>query len=314
MSVAEPAGSEPPSGTARTLRAPVPVDLATTLWPLQRGTGDPCHIGTPDGAIWRASRVRTGPVSYRLTQRARDEIGCRAWGPGAEEFVETLPELFCLDEDLSGFAPTEPKVADAHRRFPGLRMLRTGRVFETLVPTILEQKVHGIAARRSWRLLVRRYGEPAPGPVPPGLTVPPAAAAWRMVPSWVFHQAGVGPERSRAIVAAARVADRFDQPGCPPSEIQRRLSAVPGIGPWTVAEVSQRALGDADAVSVGDFHLAAMIGWTLAGRPFDDGEMLQHLAPLRPHRYRAIRLLVVGGHAVKPKFGPRTAVTDHSWH
>ena len=32
----------------------------------------------------------------------------------------------------------------------------------------------------------------------------------------------------------------------------------------------------------------------------------------RPHRYRAIRLLQVSGQAVKPKFGPRTAVTDHS--
>ncbi len=288
----------------------MPVDLAASLWPVQRGTGDPCHQRTRDGAFWRASRLSSGPVSYRLSGRPT-EIACRAWGPGAEEFVDRLPRLFCLDEDLSGFTPADPRIAEAHRRHPGLRMLCTGRVFETLVPTILEQKVHGIAARRSWRILVRRYGEPAPGPVPAGLTVPPTAETWRTIPSWVYHRANVDPKRARTIVTAARAADLLDADG---ADVRRRLRAIPGVGEWTVAEVAQRAMGDADAVSVGDFHLAAMIGWTFAGRPFDDAEMIEHLEPLRPHRYRAIRLLQVSGGAVKPKFGPRTQVTDHSMH
>ena len=283
--------------------------------PLHRGGGDPCHLRTRDGAIWRGSRMGSGAVTYRLTQSGRDEVHASAWGPGSAEFLEGMPAMFCLDEDRATFAPTHPKIVDAHRRFPGLRMLRTGRVFEALVPAILEQKVHGIAAWSSWRSLVRRYGERAPGPAPAGLYIPPTAEAWRRVPSWEFHKANVDPKRSRAIVTAAAMADRLEEAvGMSPADAERRLRMVAGVGIWTAAEVAQRALGDADAVSVGDFHLAAIVGWTLVGRPFDDDEMVEYLEPLRPHRYRAIRLLEVSGHAFKPKFGPRTAVTDHSKH
>ncbi|SLI04712.1 3-methyladenine DNA glycosylase/8-oxoguanine DNA glycosylase [Mycobacteroides abscessus subsp. abscessus] len=86
-------------------------------------------------------------------------------------------------------------------------MLRTGRVFEALVPAVLEQKVHTRSARMSWRKLVCRYGEPAPGPAPAGLLLPPDADTWRRVPSWVFHRANVGPQRAQTIVRAAAVAD-----------------------------------------------------------------------------------------------------------
>lgn len=145
--------------------------------------------------------------------------------------------------------------------------------------------------------------------------VPPDAQTWRHVPSWEFHRANVDPRRARTIVTAARVADRLEEAvTMSPADALRRLRTVPGIGEWTAAEVAQRALGDADALSVGDFHLAAMVGWTLLGRPLDDAAMVDYLEPLRPHRYRAVRLLEVAGLAVKPKFGPRTAVTDHTWH
>ena len=60
-----------------------------------------------------------------------------------------------------------------------------------------------------------------------------------------------------------------------------------------------------------DYHLAAMIGWTFLGHPIDDDEMVEYLASFHPHRYRAVRLLIVSGSAVKPKFGPRTPITDH---
>ncbi|MFH5229451.1 DNA-3-methyladenine glycosylase family protein [Antrihabitans spumae] len=303
------------SSLDRSLRADSPVNLAMTIAPLRRGRNDPCHQRTSDGAIWRASLMESGPVTYRLVQHSRQEISARAWGPGGAEFLDQLPRMLCLDESTDDFRPTHPKLIDAHRRFPDLRMLRTGRVFEALVPSILEQKVHGIAALSSWRQLVRKYGTPAPGPAPAGLYVPPSAEVWRHVPSWEFHKANVDPQRSRTIVTAARMADKLDQAATMSREdAQRRLRLVPGVGIWTAAEVAQRALGDADALSVGDYHLAAIVGWTLLGRPIDDAEMVEYLEPLRPHRYRAMQLLVVSGHAHKPKFGPRTTVTDHSWH
>ena len=293
----------------------MPVNLAVTLAPLGRGGGDPCHQVTRDGAIWRTSRMPSGPVTYRLTQRGRHELHAKAWGAGADEFIESVPDLLCLDDDLTSFAPAHPKIVEAHRRFPDLRMLRTRRVFESLVPAVLEQKVHGIAARRSWRRLVRRFGDPAPGPAPAGMRVPPAADIWRQVPSWEFHLANVDPKRAKTIVAAARVADRLETAATlPADDALKLLQTVPGIGVWTAAEIAQRTFGDADTISVGDFHLASMVGWTLLGRPLDDDGMVEYLEPLRPHRYRAVRLLEVSGQAVLPRFGPRTPVTDHTWH
>lgn len=307
------AGVDTVDGMERRLVTEVPVNLALTVSPLRRGSVDPCHRRLPDGSIWRTSLMPSGAVTYRLTQHGRHELRSRAWGPGAEEFTDGFPAMFCLDDDLTDFRPEHPKIVEAHRRFPDLRMLRTGRVMEALVPAILEQRVHGIAARRSWRQLVQKYGEPAPGPAPAGMFVPPSAEAWRFVPSWVFHRANVDPQRSKTIVAAARIADRLEEAAfMNRDDAQHRLRVVPGIGQWTAAEVGQRAFGDSDALSVGDYHLAAVVGWTLAGKPFDDDAMVEYLEPLRPHRYRAIRLLEVSGQAFKPKFGPRTAVTDHS--
>ncbi len=303
------------AGLSRTVRSSRPFDVGLTITPLRRGGGDPCHHIDADGAHWHASRLPSGVVTYRLRQDGRDGAHATAWGPGAEEFLARLDDMLCLEEDLTGFAPEHPKLVEAHRVVPGLRMLRTGLVFESLVPAILEQKVHTKASFASWRALVREFGTPAPGPAPAGLLVAPDARTWQRVPSWKFHRANVGPQRAQTIVRAARVADSIERTATlPPDEAARRLRSLPGIGVWTVAETAQRAFGDADALSIGDYHLAAVVGWSLLGRPIDDAEMVEYLEPLRPHRYRAVRLLALSGQAHKPKFGPRTPITDHRHH
>ncbi|WP_405159803.1 DNA-3-methyladenine glycosylase 2 family protein [Nocardia sp. NBC_01499] len=309
----EPVGD--PTGLARTVTSDRPIDLACTIAPLRRGAGDPCHQTSRDGAHWHASRMSSGPVTYRLTQSGPCSVQGHAWGPGAEEFLDGLDHMLCLDEDMDGFVPDHPKLVEAHRRFPGLRMLRTGLVLEALIPAVLEQKVHTISARGSWRKLVRQFGDTAPGPAPEGLRLPPDADTWRRVPSWAFHRANVGPQRAQTIVRVARVAGSLERAaGVDPAEAARRLRTIPGVGGWTAAETAQRAFGDADALSVGDFHLAAIVGWTLLGHAIDDDTMVEYLEPLRPHRYRAVRLLEISGQAHKPKFGPRTPLTDHTWH
>ncbi|MFD6390597.1 DNA-3-methyladenine glycosylase family protein [Nocardia sp. NPDC060259] len=300
------------AGLSRTVRSTRPFDVGLTVVPLRRGGGDPCHHVDLDGAHWHASRMPSGVVTYRLTQDGRDGAHARAWGPGAEEFLAGLDRMLCLEEDLDDFAPGHPKLVEAHRVVPGLRMLRTGLVFESLVPAILEQKVHTKSSFASWRSLVREFGTKAPGPAPAGLMVAPDAETWRRIPSWKYHRANVGPQRAQTIVRAARVADSIERTAdLPPAEAAQRLRSLPGIGVWTVAETAQRAFGDADALSVGDYHLAAVVGWSLLGRPIDDAEMIEYLEPLRPHRYRAVRLLALSGQARKPKFGPRTPITDH---
>ncbi len=292
-----------------------PVDVSMTLSGLRRGRGDPTFERDGTGSVWRTSRMYSGSVTYRLTQASRHSVTCVAWGLGAAEFIGTVPALLGSEDDASTFAPDHPTLNEAHRQFPHLRLGRTGRVMEALVPAVLEQRVHGISAFASWRKLVSKFGERAPGPTPKPMFVPPTPEVWRRIPSWEYHLANVDPARSKTIVRCARAAERLEEvTSMPPEDATRRLRAIPGVGIWTAAEVAQRALGDADALSVGDYHLAAVVGWSLLGRPLDDAGMIEYMKPLAPHRFRAVRLLAVSGKAIKPKFGPKTPLVDHTRH
>ena len=281
-----------------------------TLSPQRRGPGDPCYQ-LVDGAIWKTSLLPSGPVTARIATSARSTVECEAWGAGAGEFLERLPALLGVHDDAAGFAPEEPTIAAAHRRVPHLRLGRTGQVLEALVPAVLEQRVAGKDAFRAWRLLVTKYGAPAPGPAPERMRVPPPAEVWRRIPSWEFHLANVDPGRARTLVGCAQRADALERLSTRPSEDARTaLMTLPGVGIWTAAEVAQRAWGDADALSVGDYHLSNVVGSTLLGHRIDDDEMLELLEPLRPHRFRAVRLLEVSGLARNPRFGARMAIPN----
>ena len=257
-------------------------------------------------AVWRATRTPAGPATTHLTvSAAGGTVTMRAWGPGADWALASLPELVGAADDAEGFRPALGSVvADLHRRLPGLRIPRSKAVVEALVPSILEQKVVGLEAKRSYARLVRGLGEPAPGP--PGLMVPPDPKTLAATPSWAFHRFGVEHKRADTIRLACSYAARLEETvDLSPADARRRLTALPGIGPWTAAEVGLVALGDADAVSVGDFHLPNQVAWALAGEPrADDARMLELLEPWRGNRGRVIRL-VVAGNGAAPRYGPR---------
>jgi 3-methyladenine DNA glycosylase/8-oxoguanine DNA glycosylase len=288
-----------------------PVDVGAVLSPLRRGSGDPTFQRSADGAIWRTTLQASGPVTARITRSAPNTVNVEAWGSGAAEFTDALPTLLGADDDPAGFTPDEPTIAAAHRRFPHLRIGRTDRVLEALIPAVLEQRVPGAESFRSWRVLVTKFGAPPPGPAPARMRVPPCAEVWRRIPSWEFHRANVDPGRARTIVGCAQRASSLERLSTRRTEHARTaLMSLPGVGVWTAAETAQRAFGDADALSIGDYHLAKVIGWSLLGRPIDDAAMIALLEPMRPHRYRAVRLLEVSGLARNPRFGPRMATRN----
>ena len=298
------------SATVETVwRAGRPLDLLRTLRPLNRGRGDLANT-IVDGVFWRAALTPEGPATLALRQAGPQEARATAWGPGATWSIAGVPDLLGVRDEPAGFVPRHPLLHDTHRRHPGLRMPRTGLVLDALVPAVLEQKVTGTQAHRAWRFLLQRYGTPAPGPLP-GLRVPPPPEVLLEVPTWDWHRAGVDIKRQRAIRAAATVARRLEECcGMTPADALARLRVVPGVGVWTAAETAQRALGDADAVSVGDFHIPALVGWALLGRPLDDDGMLEVLAEWAPHRQRVVRLIELSG-ATKPRFGPRFSPIDY---
>jgi 3-methyladenine DNA glycosylase/8-oxoguanine DNA glycosylase len=316
MALPAPGAGSRAGPASREWQAPFPVDVRLVLSVHRRGTRDPAYRVSGDGAVWRTSRTPDGPGTLRVTARpagpdARTAISAAAWGPGAGWLLHILPSLLGAADDPAGFAPAHPVLRELSRRHPGARIGRSGRVLEALVPAVLEQKVVSPEAHRAWRWLLLRFGDPAPGPAPAGMRVFPAAGTWPRIPSWDWHRAGVEAVRARTIAAAARSAGRVEEIlAMPAADADRRLRALPGIGPWTSAEVRQRACGDADAVSVGDYHLPAAVGWALAGRVVDDAGMLELLAPYRGHRYRAARLIELGG-ARPPRRGPRMPVRDY---
>src|SRR5215469_18058497 len=340
---APPAGAAVPplaGALTRQWQPPFALDWSRTLAVHRRGRGDPAYQVDAYGAAWRTSLTPDGPATIRVhavpaggAGRAGDAGGdvpggasgsatpggedgrltvcASAWGPGAAWLLGTLPGLLGAADDPSGFEPVHPLLQEMSRRHHALRIGRSDRVFEALIPAVLEQKVVGAEAKRAWRLLLLRFGDPPPGPAPHGMRVCPPPRTWARIPSWEWHRAGVELVRARTIIGAARVAHRVEEIATmAPAEADGRLQALSGIGPWTSAEIRQRACGDPDAVSVGDYHLPSIVGWALTRQKVDDAGMLELLAPYAGHRHRAARLLVLSGMG-PPRHGPRNAPRDY---
>ena len=289
-----------------------PLDLGRTVGMLRRGGTDPTMV--IDGPrIWMAFRTDAGIATLCLRQGS-DGVHASAWGPGAAEALDAVPRLCGCDDDAEGFdVSMHPKLEEVARRHPGIRMARTDRVFDALACAIIEQKVTGMQAFGAWRYLVSRFGERAPGPVPRPMFASPSHEVWRGIPSWQWHRAAVEPPQSRTIVSAARRGASIERAALAAADGQDRdrvLTSLHGIGVWTSAETRIRSLGDPDAVSVGDYHLAHEVGFALTGHRTDDDGMLELLAPWAGHRQRIIRLIWASG-SREPRRGARLAPEDH---
>ena len=295
----------------RSVPIPHPIDLARTLGPIRTGRHDPTIL-LNETTVMRASRTPDGPATIRAEHHT-DRFEVEAWGPGADWALDSAPGLLgCLD-DRAGFEPHHPVVERIHRRAPGLRLPATGRVVEAIIPAVLGQRVTGFEANRSFRLLVERYGEPAPGPG--GLTLLPAVDVIAELGYYDLHVIGMEKKRADTLKRVSAHAGRLEAAALESSAaLRERLEAIPGVGTWTSAEVARAALGDADAVSVGDFHLKNVVSWALAQEPRGtDARMLELLEPYAGHRGRVCVLLQSAG-VQAPKYGPRKRIQPTSRH
>lgn len=277
--------------------------FGASVRPLLVPKHDPCGV-LGDGGFWLAARTPDGPAALHLA-RVAGELVATGYGPGASWMVDRADAIAGLRDDVTGFpelAARNPLIKRLASTFAGVRLPATGQIFPRLLRAVLEQKVTGKEAHRSYRAICRHFGEPAPGPV--ALVLPPDPATIAATPYWTFHPFGVEQRRTQALLRAALAAARLDE--CvDAAEATVRMTALPGIGPWTAAEVVRYAYGDPDAVSVGDFHIPNTVAWALAGEARGtDERMLELLEPFRGHRGRVCGLLALGGIGA-PKFGPR---------
>ncbi len=279
---------------SRTLEFEHPLDLVRTMAHGRMGAGDPC-LRVAGTTVWRSTRTPLGLATQRLELVNRHAVQVDAWGPGAEWLLEHASALCGTQDVPESFRPEQPLLRELAHRHPGLRMGRTDAVFETGLFVTLEQRVATRDAWQSWRLLVRALGEPAPGPLA-GMYAPPSPQRIARTPTFVFHRFGIERRRADILRRLAIVAARLEETiELSIEAAYARFRAISGVGPWTSGRIAMLALGDPDAVFVGDLHLPHLVSASLAGEPRgSDERMLELLEPYRGHRARVVRLLLAG--------------------
>lgn len=282
-------------------------NVRATLAVYRAGRSDPT-TQLSDSDFWRATLTPAGPATLHVWWRG-DCVDAQAWGSGAAWMLDRVERM--IGRNDPGFAcPSDahPAVAAAHRNHPGLRVGASSTLYHELLPVVLAQRVTGGEAVAQWRRICLVLGEPAPGP-DHGLRLPPAPARLIAHPAWWFHKLGIESKRAEALRTVARYGSRLEEWSLlQPAAVASKLRLLHGIGVWTIGSVTGPALGDADAVAVGDFHIPNMVSWALAREPRGtDERMLNLLQPYSGQRGRVIRLLGLDGHAA-PKFGPRQRI------
>jgi hypothetical protein len=289
--------------------------MQMTLSPFRYGSADPTTwLGSHD--FVRATFTPDGPATLRISWGAGDgrRVDAEAWGAGAEWLLGRVPAYTGVNDVAVELPHVYPAVTRAARDHPGLRLGASGGLYHELLPTIIAQRITGGEALRQWRSLCLALGEPAPGPFA-RLRLPPAPDSLARRPAWWFHPLGIETKRARALTEVASHARHlWDWAVAGTSVTAARLALMRGVGPWTIGSVLGPALGDPDAVAIGDYHLANMVAWTLAGEPrATDDRMLQLLEPFRGQRGRVIRLIGLSGPRA-PAFGPRKRILPmHRW-
>ncbi len=280
-----------------------PLDPGRVLPTLGIGRGDP-SIAVDDGA-WIAINTEAGPATVRYAA-IEGAIEAEAWGPGAERALVLAPGMIGATDDPAAFQTDHPVMRRLQKAHASVRITRSGMVTAALLRAVFGQKVTGKEAKRSYCKMTRALGEPAPGPRP-DLVLPSDPARIATLGYEDFHPWGVERKRAETLLEVARRSQRLEEANeMDLADAYTRITALRGVGPWSAALVGMQALGDADAVPVGDYHIPNTVAWLLTGEPRgDDDRMLELLEPFRPHRGRAIRLIKAAG-VKAPKYGPRT--------
>ena len=301
-------GGGPADATTR-VRQDGPVAVRDTVGSAAAGRGDPTVLARP-GLAWRAERRPHGPATVAYRSVDVDVVEVAAWGPGAEQAVAAAPDVVGAGDDPSALRTDHPRLRELHRRHPGMRFGRLGPLGSLLPSIVLGQRVTGVEAARSWRRLVHRWGEVAPGPgADLGLHVAPAPGVLARLAYHELHPLGVERRRARTIAEVARHDRHIEALAVlPPVEAQAGLQTVPGVGPWTAGLAVQLGLGAPDVVVVGDLHLPSLVTWALAGeRRGTDDRMLELLEPFAGQRARVVRLLAAAGDH-PPRRAPRARI------
>jgi AraC family transcriptional regulator, regulatory protein of adaptative response / DNA-3-methyladenine glycosylase II len=166
--------------------------------------------------------------------------------------------LLDLDADPEAFGSVlgaDEVIGRLVRSRPGLRAPGAVDGAEWAVRVVLGQHISVRAARTVTGRLVGIYGKPLDRP-DGGLTH--AFPSMETLAGADLESLGLTKARAAAVRELARKLSAGDlvlDVGADRSEAEEQLLAIPGVGPWTVAHVALRSLGDPDAFPPGDLGL-----------------------------------------------------------
>ena len=183
-------------------------------------------------------------------------------------------------------AASDAVIARLIRGREGLTVPQTATVFDALVWVIAGQQVSLPVAFALRRRLARRVGVP----LGDGLYAPPTPRAVAELEHRDLHAISYSRRKAEYLLDIARaIVERRLVPESlrrlPAEEVEDRLLAIRGLGPWSVNYLMMRALGLADRVPVGDAALTRNLRrfFDLAQRP-GPRETRRLMAPFAPHR------------------------------
>ena len=285
-------------------------------------------VVTSDGRWFR--RAEPGPAGPLVYAAASDPCGTtlQVWGPPAtptayaDIALHEAAGWVGLHDDLAAakaVLTSTPQMARLVDLVGEVRLSVTPRLREAFGRSVIEQLVQGKEARRSIAQMVTCAGTR----VNQTQWLWPSAQRLGATPVWDLRRCGISGRMVTALHAGAIEDRRLEAARSNWDVLDRRLRALPGVGPWTSAETRVR-LGDPDAVSVGDYHLPTTVGYALSGPDGDgpdgtwtDAGMLEVLAPYAGQRGRVIRLAeMAAGRGLVPRRGrrgPRAALSAHRY-
>jgi AraC family transcriptional regulator of adaptative response / DNA-3-methyladenine glycosylase II len=244
-----------------------------------------------DGAYRRTLRLPQGPGIVELTP-GPEHVACHLeLSDARDEAVAVARCRWLLDLDSDPGPVDERLAADpglraSVRRAPGRRVPRTVDGAEMAIRVVIGQQISTAAARTHAARLAAEFGEPVDdrrGGLTHLFPAPDRLRGLRFA----------GPQaRQRslaALVAALADGELSLEPGGDRQLALDTLGRLPGIGPWTVAVVAMRALGDGDAFPATD--LGVRRGAELLGLPASGAALARRAEAWRPWRAYAVQHL-----------------------
>jgi 3-methyladenine DNA glycosylase/8-oxoguanine DNA glycosylase len=269
-------------------------------WPFRlsaRGRGDGV-LRTRRGIVTRFMHAAGRPVVVHAWQRSGGEVVLQAIDVGGgdpggcdealELALERMRFALCVDDDLSDFYATfrrHPLLGPAIRHRPWLRVGRRPWPWEALAWAVTEQLIELERAHAIQRRIVWRWGEQLPSTAyaKPLHDAPCAATIAGRAPA-ELTALDLAPKRALALIRVAREVNlgRIDPAR---AEHDKRLLAIPEIGPWTVQCLGLRGRGEPDSLPAGDLGYVKLIGRLRGeGRRATVEEVEEYFAPYEPYR------------------------------